>query len=50
MFLTMASGYFLSRVAQNGHYQAQLVLLNFEKQVEAIEILVVSDLMFDLVY
>ena len=37
----MASGYFLSIVAQNGHYQAQLILSNFEKQV-AIEFLVVS--------
>ena len=40
--LTMTSGYFLSTVAQNGHYQAQLVLSNFEKQVKAIEFLVVS--------
>ena len=45
----MTSGYFLSKVAQNGHYQAQLVLSNFEKQVKAIEFLVVSRLMFDLV-
>ena len=42
--LTMTSCYmpFLSTVAQNGHYQAQLVLSNFEKQVKAIEFLVVS--------
>ena len=45
----MASGYFLSTVAQKGHYQAQLVLSNFEKQVKSIEYLVVSDLMFDVV-
>ena len=40
--LTMTSGYFLSTVAQNGHYQAQLVLSNFEKQVKATEFSVVS--------
>ena len=36
----MTSGYFLSTVAQNGHYQAQQVLSYFEKQVKAIEFLV----------
>ena len=35
--LSMTSGYFLSTVAQNGYYQAELVLSNFEKQLKTIE-------------
>ena len=38
----MTYGYFLSKEALNGPYQAQLVLSNFEKQVKAIEYLVIS--------
>ena len=45
----MTSGYILSTVAQNGHYQAQLVLSNFEKQVKAIDVYWYPELMFDLV-
>ena len=45
----MTSGYFLSTVAQKGHYQAQLVLLKFEKQANTMTFQWFPDLMFDLV-